>query len=136
MSPQQGASPPTGPRQMAGGPVGAALRRARYLLEHTGHGLRGHRTVVGNAVRVTAASCVAFYLCRYGLDLTVMSVYATFTVVSLGALARIPGSGRPRAPTTPPPAPARSGAAPRVAPRARPRGPPPPAPWAMPSAWA
>ncbi|MFI0714670.1 FUSC family protein [Streptomyces inhibens] len=100
MSPQQGASPPTRPRRMAGGPVGAALRRARYLLEHTGHGLRGHRTVVGNAVRVTAASCVAFYLCRYGLGLTVMSVYATFTVVSLGALARIPGSGRQRAATT------------------------------------
>ncbi|MEU5208561.1 FUSC family protein [Streptomyces sp. NPDC020742] len=49
---------------------------------------------------MTTASCVAFYLCRYGLDRTVMSVYATFTVVSLGALARIPGSGRQRAATT------------------------------------
>lgn len=55
--------------------------------------------MVGNAVRVTTASCAAFYLCRYGLGLTVMSVYATFTVVSLGALARIPGSGRQRATT-------------------------------------
>jgi len=75
------------------------LRRARYLVEHARHGLRGHRSVVGNAIRVTVASCVAFYLCRYALGLTVMSVYATFTVVSLGVLARIPGSGRQRATT-------------------------------------
>lgn len=55
--------------------------------------------MVGNAVRVTAATSVGFYLCRYGLGLTVMAVYAAFTAVSLGALARIPGSGRQRAAT-------------------------------------
>ncbi|GES30057.1 FUSC family protein [Streptomyces angustmyceticus] len=99
MSPPEGTTPRSGPRQPAGGPAGAVLRRARYLVEHARHGLRGHRSVVGNAVRVTVASCVAFYLCRYGLGLTVMSVYATFTVVSLGVLARIPGSGRQRAAT-------------------------------------
>ncbi|MEU7430112.1 FUSC family protein [Streptomyces sioyaensis] len=100
MSEQQGTSPPSGPRCSAGGPVRALLRRLRYLRVHGVPGLRGHRSVVGNAVRVTAASCLAFYLCRYVLDLTAMSVYATFTVVSLGALARIPGSGRQRAATT------------------------------------
>ncbi|MGW7490613.1 FUSC family protein [Streptomyces sp. NPDC054786] len=99
MSPLQGASPRSGPRRSAGGPVGALLRRLRYLLEHGRRSLRGHRSVVGNAVRVTAASCVAFYFCRYALNLTVMSVYATFTVVALGVLARIPGSGRQRAAT-------------------------------------
>ncbi|MGW3012146.1 FUSC family protein [Streptomyces sp. NPDC001219] len=93
MSPQQGASPGSGPRRAAGG---AGLRG---LLERGRDGVRAHHTVVGNAVRVTAASCAAFYLCRYGLGLLVMSVYATFTVVSLGALARIPGSGRQRAAT-------------------------------------
>ncbi|MGW2388866.1 FUSC family protein [Streptomyces lydicamycinicus] len=99
MSSQQEGSPGSGPRRSAGGPVRAGLRRLRYLLEHGKHGVQGHHTVVGNAVRVTVASCAAFYLCRYGLGLTVMSVYATFTVVSLGALARIPGSGRQRATT-------------------------------------
>ncbi|MFE1172963.1 FUSC family protein [Streptomyces sp. NPDC058773] len=99
MSPQQGGSPGSGPRRSAGGPVRAALRRLRYLLEHGKHGVQAHHTVVGNAVRVTAASCAAFYLCRYGFGLLVMSVYATFTVVSLGVLARIPGSGRQRAAT-------------------------------------
>ncbi|WP_326622532.1 FUSC family protein [Streptomyces decoyicus] len=99
VSPLQGASPRSGPRRSAGGPAGAVLRRLRYLLEHGRHGLRGHRSVVGNAVRVTVGSCVAFYLCRYALGLTVMSVYATFTVVALGVLARIPGSGRQRAAT-------------------------------------
>ncbi|WP_052808929.1 FUSC family protein [Streptomyces natalensis] len=56
--------------------------------------------MVGTAARVTAAACIAFYLCRYGLDAAVMALYATFTVVALGALARIPGSGRQRAATT------------------------------------
>ncbi|MCZ1005789.1 FUSC family protein [Streptomyces lydicus] len=73
--------------------------RLRYLLEHGRQVLRGHRSVVGNALRVTVASCLAFYVCRYALGLTVMSVYAMFTVVSLGVLARIPGSGRQRATT-------------------------------------
>ncbi|WP_407285535.1 FUSC family protein [Streptomyces sp. BP-8] len=85
MRPRQEVSARRGPGRAAGGP-GAAV-------------LRAHRAVVGNALRVTAASCVAFYVCRYGLDLVVMSVYATFTVVALGALARIPGSGRQRAAT-------------------------------------
>ncbi|MFH8569218.1 FUSC family protein [Streptomyces sp. NPDC017993] len=100
MSPQQGEPPRSGSRRTAGGPVRAAPRRLRYALEHGRDGLRGHRTVVGTAVRVTVAACVAFYVCRYGFDRTVMSVYATFTVVSLGVLARIPGSGRQRAATT------------------------------------
>ncbi|MER0478065.1 FUSC family protein [Streptomyces sp. Edi2] len=99
MSRLQGTSPRSGPRPSVGGPVGMVRRRLRYLLEHGRHGLREHRSVVGNALRVTVASCVAFYLCRYALGLTVMSVYATFTVVSLGVLARIPGSGRQRATT-------------------------------------
>ncbi|MFF8789746.1 FUSC family protein [Streptomyces sp. NPDC015125] len=99
MSRLQGASPRSGPRPYPGGPAGMVRRRLRYLLEHERHGLRGHRSVVGNALRVTVASCAAFYLCRYALGLTVMSVYATFTVVSLGMLARIPGSGRQRATT-------------------------------------
>ncbi|MEU9119830.1 FUSC family protein [Streptomyces sp. NPDC048506] len=96
MRPQQRAPE----RRTAGGAVDAVRRRLRYLREHGRHELRGHRSVLGNAVRVTTASCIAFYVCRYGLDRTVMSVYATFTVVSLGALARIPGSGRQRAATT------------------------------------
>lgn len=100
MNPQQGSSPPSGPRRPGGGPVRAPLGRLRHLREHGAHALRAHRSVVGNAVRVTTASCLAFYLCRYAFDLTPMSVYATFTVVSLGALARIPGSGRQRAATT------------------------------------
>lgn len=99
MRPQQEEIARCGSRRTADGLVGAALRRVHYLLEHGRHTLREHRSVVGNAVRVTTASCVAFYVCRYGLDRTVMSVYATFTVVSLGALARIPGSGRQRATT-------------------------------------
>ncbi len=74
-------------------------RRLRYLLAHGRHALRAHRSVVGNALRVTVASSVAFYVCRYAFGLTVMSVYAMFTVVSLGVLARIPGSGRQRATT-------------------------------------
>ncbi|MEU9111446.1 FUSC family protein [Streptomyces sp. NPDC048483] len=65
-----------------------------------GPGLRGHRAVVGNAARVTVAACAAFYLCRYGLGALVMSLYAAFAVVALGALSRIPGSGRQRAATT------------------------------------
>ncbi|MFE1774349.1 FUSC family protein [Streptomyces sp. NPDC059008] len=85
MRPRQEVSARRGPGRAAGGPGPAALR--------------AHRSVVGNALRVTGASCVAFYVCRYGLDLVVMSVYATFTVVALGALARIPGSGRQRAAT-------------------------------------
>ncbi|ARF59069.1 hypothetical protein B1H19_37180 [Streptomyces gilvosporeus] len=56
--------------------------------------------MVGTAARVTVAACIAFYLCRYGLDAAVMALYATFTVVALGVLARIPGSGRQRAVTT------------------------------------
>ncbi|GGN31111.1 hypothetical protein GCM10012285_00670 [Streptomyces kronopolitis] len=99
MNPQQGSSPPSGPRRPAGGP-GRALGGLRHLRERGTHALRAHRSVVGNAVRVTTASCLAFYLCRYAFDLTPMSVYATFTAVSLGALARIPGSGRQRAATT------------------------------------
>ncbi|MFI0785845.1 FUSC family protein [Streptomyces lydicus] len=81
------------------GPAAAWPGGLRRLPERTGQFARGHRAVVGNAVRVTTASCLAFYLCRYGLDRTVMAVYATFTVVSLGVLARIPGSGRQRAAT-------------------------------------
>ncbi|WP_407555220.1 FUSC family protein [Streptomyces sp. Pv4-95] len=99
MSPQQG-QPPRSPRRTAGEPVQAARRRLRHVLKHGRQGLRGQHTIVGTAVRVTAAACIAFYLCRYGFDRTVMSVYATFTVVSLGVLARIPGSGRQRAATT------------------------------------
>ncbi|MFF4602986.1 FUSC family protein [Streptomyces sp. NPDC001339] len=100
MRSQLGASP----RRTADGPVGsvplrAGLRRLRYLREHGRHALHTQRPVVGTAVRVTVAACTAFYLCRYGLGLTVMSLYATFTVVALGALARIPGSGRQRAET-------------------------------------
>ncbi|MFI9045910.1 FUSC family protein [Streptomyces sp. NPDC053427] len=56
--------------------------------------------MVGNAARVTVAACAAFFLCLYGLDALVASLYSTFAVVSLGALARIPGSGRQRAATT------------------------------------
>ncbi|WP_143052997.1 FUSC family protein [Streptomyces sp. 2112.3] len=99
MSRLPGASPRSGPRPSDGGPAGMVRRRLRYLLEHGRHALRAHRSVVGNALRVTVASCVAFYVCRYALGLTVMSVYAMFTVVSLGVLARIPGSGRQRATT-------------------------------------
>ncbi|MFJ9417101.1 FUSC family protein [Streptomyces sp. NPDC101227] len=69
-------------------------------MERGGPGLREHRAVVGNAARVTVAACAAFYLCRYGLDALVMSLYAAFSVVALGALAGIPGSGRQRAATT------------------------------------
>ncbi|MGW1375974.1 FUSC family protein [Streptomyces sp. NPDC002446] len=93
MRPQQGASARRGPGAAAPGGVPGVLERG-------GRFLRAHRPVVGNAVRVTTASCVAFYVCLYGLDRPVMSVYAAFTVVALGALSRIPGSGRQRAATT------------------------------------
>ncbi|MFE2157555.1 FUSC family protein [Streptomyces lydicus] len=99
MRPQQGASPRRARGRASDGPAAAWPGGLRRLPERAGEFVRGHRAVVGNAVRVTAASCVAFYICRYGLDRAVMSVYATFTVVSLGALARIPGSGRQRAAT-------------------------------------
>ncbi|WP_164492805.1 FUSC family protein [Streptomyces lydicus] len=99
MRPQQGASPRRMRGRAADGPAAAWPGGLRRLPERAGQFARGHRAVVGNAVRVTTASCLAFHLCRYGLDRTVMAVYATFTVVSLGALARIPGSGRQRAAT-------------------------------------
>ncbi|WP_405009617.1 FUSC family protein [Kitasatospora sp. NBC_01539] len=52
-----------------------------------------------NAVRVTAASCGGFYLCRYGLHQPVAAIYAVFGPVSFGILARLGGGARQRAGT-------------------------------------
>ncbi|GJF31789.1 hypothetical protein KNE206_44890 [Kitasatospora sp. NE20-6] len=52
-----------------------------------------------NAVRVTAAACGGFYLCRYGLHQPVAAIYAVFGPVSLGVLARLGGGARQRART-------------------------------------
>ncbi|MYW49140.1 FUSC family protein, partial [Streptomyces sp. SID161] len=44
---------------------------------------------------LVAAAC--FYAFRYGLDRPVAATYALFTVVAVGGLSRIPGTGRQRA---------------------------------------
>ncbi|MCE0445901.1 hypothetical protein LT493_16250 [Streptomyces tricolor] len=49
------------------------------------------------AVRVTLVAAAGFYPFRYGFDRPVAATYALFTVVALGGLSRIPGTGRQRA---------------------------------------
>ncbi|GGS81980.1 FUSC family protein [Streptomyces cinerochromogenes] len=49
------------------------------------------------ALRVTLVAAAGFYAFRYGLDRPVAATYALFTVVALGGLSRIPGTGRQRA---------------------------------------
>ncbi|WP_225823843.1 FUSC family protein [Streptomyces naphthomycinicus] len=49
------------------------------------------------ALRVTLVAAAGFYLFRYGLDQPVAATYALFTVVAVGGLSRIPGTGRQRA---------------------------------------
>ncbi|MET9451259.1 FUSC family protein [Streptomyces cinerochromogenes] len=49
------------------------------------------------ALRVTLVAAAGFYVFRYGLDRPVGATYALFTVVALGGLSRIPGTGRQRA---------------------------------------
>ncbi|QTD96127.1 FUSC family protein [Streptomyces cyanogenus] len=66
-------------------------------------GLRGARLPAAyaasgrRALRVTVVAAAGFYLFRYGLDRPVAATYALFTVVALGGLSRIPGTGRQRA---------------------------------------
>ncbi|MFJ4952519.1 FUSC family protein [Streptomyces sp. NPDC088760] len=66
-------------------------------------GLRGARLPAAyaasgrRALRVTLVAAAGFYLFRYGLDRPVAATYALFTVVALGGLSRIPGTGRQRA---------------------------------------
>ncbi|MBL1110026.1 FUSC family protein [Streptomyces sp. 5-8] len=49
------------------------------------------------ALRVTLVAGGCFYFFRYGLDNPVAAIYALFTVVALGGLSRIPGTGRQQA---------------------------------------
>ncbi|WP_346163123.1 FUSC family protein [Streptomyces bangladeshensis] len=49
------------------------------------------------AVRVTLVAAAGFYPFRYGFDRPVAATYALFTVVALGGLSTIPGTGRQRA---------------------------------------
>ncbi|MGA5039733.1 FUSC family protein [Streptomyces capoamus] len=49
------------------------------------------------ALRVTLVAAAGFYPFRYGLDRPVAATYALFTVVALGGLSMIPGTGRQRA---------------------------------------
>ncbi|MFE2587288.1 hypothetical protein [Streptomyces sp. NPDC059378] len=49
------------------------------------------------AIRLTLVVAAGFYFFRYGLDRPVAATYALFSVVALGGLARIPGTGRQRA---------------------------------------
>ncbi|GAA3094246.1 hypothetical protein GCM10017687_00770 [Streptomyces echinatus] len=49
------------------------------------------------ALRVTLVAGGCFYLFRYGFDRPVAAIYALFTVVALGGLSRIPGTGRQQA---------------------------------------
>ncbi|MEU3825009.1 FUSC family protein [Streptomyces sp. NPDC029080] len=49
------------------------------------------------ALRVTLVAAACFYAFRYGLDRPVAATYALFTVVAVGGLSRIPGTGRQRA---------------------------------------
>ncbi|WP_234342634.1 FUSC family protein [Streptomyces sp. NRRL B-3648] len=66
-------------------------------------GLRGARLPAAyaasgrRALRVTLVAAAGFYAFRYGLDRPVAATYALFTVVALGGLSRIPGTGRQRA---------------------------------------
>ncbi|OIJ62619.1 FUSC family protein [Streptomyces mangrovisoli] len=48
-------------------------------------------------MRVTLAATVAFLFFRYGLNRPVPATYALFSVVALGGLSKIPGTGRQRA---------------------------------------
>ncbi|MFI2762314.1 FUSC family protein [Streptomyces echinatus] len=52
------------------------------------------------ALRVTLVAGGCFYLFRYGFDRPVAAIYALFTVVALGGLSRIPGTGRQQAAVT------------------------------------
>ncbi|MFE9629677.1 FUSC family protein [Streptomyces sp. NPDC006463] len=58
---------------------------------------RGPASVTQRAVRTTLAACAGFFVCLYGLDRPAAATYALFSVVSLGALSHIPGTGRQRA---------------------------------------
>ncbi|MDH6124389.1 FUSC family protein [Kitasatospora sp. GP82] len=53
--------------------------------------------VARRAGRVTVAACAGFYPCLYGLHQPVTATYALFSAVAMGALSRIPGTGRQRA---------------------------------------
>ncbi|MGW7370089.1 FUSC family protein, partial [Streptomyces sp. NPDC054841] len=53
--------------------------------------------ILHRAVRVTVAASAGFYSFLYGLDESVMALYALFAPISLGVLSRVPGSGRQRA---------------------------------------
>ncbi|WP_052682221.1 FUSC family protein [Saccharothrix sp. ST-888] len=53
--------------------------------------------VARNAARVTLAACAGFYPCLYVLHQPVTATYALFAAVAMGALSRIPGTGRQRA---------------------------------------
>lgn len=54
---------------------------------------------VRRAVRVTAATCVAFYLGRYLLQDATIALYAAFLCIALGALSDVTGRPRQRAVT-------------------------------------
>ncbi|GAA3119002.1 FUSC family protein [Streptomyces rameus] len=49
------------------------------------------------ALRVTLVAAAGFYAFRYGFDRPVAATYALFTLVAVGGLSRIPGTGRQRA---------------------------------------
>ncbi|MGW0657578.1 FUSC family protein [Streptodolium elevatio] len=55
------------------------------------------RQIVRRALRVTLAASLGFYACRYAFGRPETAIYALFGAVAMGALSRIPGSGRQRA---------------------------------------
>lgn len=55
------------------------------------------RAIVRRAVRVTLAASLGFYTYRYAFDRPETAIYALFGAVAMGALSRVPGSGRQRA---------------------------------------
>ncbi|MBT2383286.1 FUSC family protein, partial [Streptomyces sp. ISL-11] len=65
--------------------------------ERDGGAGRGSANAAQRAVRTTLAACAGFFVCLYGLDRPVAATYALFAVVSMAALAHIPGTGRQRA---------------------------------------
>ena len=71
----------TGSGPAAGPAVGGAARALAWLRRRD-----PSLAAVRRAGRVTVASCVAFYTCRYLIDDPITALYALFAAVALGGL--------------------------------------------------
>jgi hypothetical protein len=78
----------TGPGSAAEPAVRGAARALAWLRRRD-----PSLAAVRRAGRVTVASCVAFYTCRYLIDDPITAVYALFAAVALGGLSEV--TGRP-----------------------------------------